>query len=49
MSNAEEIDKRVEGTELAAMIDRGAANQRSGVLGSLNMVADAFKLLPKES
>jgi type IV secretory pathway TraG/TraD family ATPase VirD4 len=39
----------VEGTELAAMIDRGAANQRSGVLGSLNMVADAFKLLPKES
>jgi hypothetical protein len=49
MSNAEEIDKRVEGTELAAMIDRGAANQRSGVLGSLNMIADAFKLLPKES
>ncbi len=49
MSNADEIDKRVEGTELAAMIDKGAANQRSGVLGSLNMVADAFKLLPKES
>ncbi len=33
---------------MAAMIDRGAAAQRSGVLGSLNMVADAFKLLPKE-
>ena len=33
MCNAEEIDKRVEGTELAAMIDRGAANQRSGVSG----------------
>jgi hypothetical protein len=49
MSNAEEIDKRIEGTEMAAMIDRGAANQRSGVLGSLNMVADAFKLLPKEA
>ena len=49
MCNAEEIDKRVEGTELAAMIDRHAAAQRSGVLGSLNMVADAFKLLPKES
>ena len=30
------------------MIDRHAANQRSGVLGSLNMVADAFKLLPSE-
>jgi hypothetical protein len=39
----------VAGKELAAMIDKGAANQRSGVLGSLNMVADAFKLLPKES
>ena len=48
MSNADEIDKRIEGTEMAAMIDRGAANQRSGVLGSLNMVADAFKLLPSE-
>ena len=48
MSNAEEIDRRIEGTEMAAMIDRGAANQRSGVLGSLNMVADAFKLLPSE-
>jgi len=49
MSNAEEIDKRVAGTEMAAMIDLHAAAQRSGVLGSLNMVADAFKLLPKES
>jgi hypothetical protein len=48
MSNADEIDKRIEGTEMAAMIDRSAANQRSGVLGSLNMVADAFKLLPSE-
>jgi Type IV secretion-system coupling protein DNA-binding domain len=49
MCHAEEIDKRVVGTEMAAMIDRHAAAQRSGVLGSLNMVADAFKLLPKES
>src|SRR5882757_2947722 len=49
MCNAEEIDKHVRGTELAAMIDPHAAAQRSGVLGSLNMVADAFKLLPKES
>ncbi len=49
MANADEIDKRVEGTELEAMIARGAANQRSGVLGSLNMVADAFKLLPSEA
>ena len=49
MSNADEIDKRVAGTELEAMIQKGAINQRSGVLGSLNIVADAFKLLPKES
>ncbi len=33
MSNADEIDKRVEGTELAAMIDQGAADQRSAFLG----------------
>ena len=31
--NADEIDKRVDGTELAAMIDKGAANQRSGCSG----------------
>ena len=49
MSNADEIDKRVAGTELEAMIQKGATNQRSGVLGSLNIVADAFKLLPRES
>ncbi len=48
MCHEEEIDERVEGTEMRAMIDRHAANQRSGVLGSLNMVADAFKLLPSE-
>jgi type IV secretory pathway TraG/TraD family ATPase VirD4 len=49
MANADEIDKRIAGTEMAAMIEKGAANQRSGVQGSLNMVADAFKLLPRES
>jgi len=42
-----EIDKRVRGTELAALIDPRAPNQRTGVLGSLNMVADSFRLLPK--
>jgi hypothetical protein len=48
MCHAEEIDRRVKGTEMAAMIDSRAAAQRNGVLGSLNMVADAFKLLPSE-
>ncbi|MGA2038271.1 MAG: type IV secretion system DNA-binding domain-containing protein [Bryobacteraceae bacterium] len=49
MCHAEEIDRRVRGTEMEAMIDARAAAQRNGVLGSLNMVADAFKLLPSES
>jgi hypothetical protein len=48
MCHEEEIEKRVRGTELAAMIHATAPAQRSGVLGSLNMVADAFKLLPPE-
>jgi type IV secretory pathway TraG/TraD family ATPase VirD4 len=48
MCHEEEIEKRVRGTELAAMIHATAPPQRSGVLGSLNMVADAFKLLPAE-
>ena len=46
MSHPEEIDRRVKGTEYAAMIDPQSAPQRNGVLGSLNMVADALKLLP---
>ena len=49
LCHVEEIDRRVRGTEMQAMIDPHAGPQRSGVLGSLNMVADAFKLLPKES
>ncbi len=48
MCHAGEIDRRVRGTEMEAMIDPRAAAQRNGVLGSLNMVADAFKLLPSE-
>ena len=49
MSHPEEIDRRVKGTELAALIDPKAPNQRTGVLGSLNMVADSFRLLPTRS
>src|SRR5215472_290671 len=48
MCHEEEIDARVEGTEMQAMIDASGPQQRSGVLGSLNMVADAFKLLPAQ-
>jgi energy-coupling factor transporter ATP-binding protein EcfA2 len=48
MAHEEEIDKRVKGTELAAMINPQSANQRNGVMGSLNMVANSFKLLPSK-
>jgi len=48
MCHEEEIDRRVRGTQYAAMIDRQAPAQRSGVLASLNMIADALKLLPSE-
>ena len=41
-----EIDQKVRGTAYAAMIDRQAPAQRSGVLASLNMVADTLALLP---
>ena len=48
MSSEDELDKRVQGTELATFIYRGAGPQRGGVLGALNMVADSLKMLPKE-
>jgi type IV secretory pathway TraG/TraD family ATPase VirD4 len=46
MSHTEEIDHRVKNTELAALIDPSAPQQRSGVLGSLSLVADSLRLLP---
>jgi type IV secretory pathway TraG/TraD family ATPase VirD4 len=42
----EELDARLAGTPYASMIDRQAPAQRSGVLASLNMVADTLKSLP---
>jgi type IV secretory pathway TraG/TraD family ATPase VirD4 len=49
MSNPEDIDHRVKGTELAALIDPKAPQQRSGVLASLGLIADSFRLLPRET
>src|SRR2546428_11338800 len=46
LCHEDELDRRVRGTSYAAMIDRQAPAQRSGVLASLNMVADTLKLLP---
>jgi hypothetical protein len=47
MSDPAEIDRRVKGTEYWALIDPKAPQQRTGVLGSLNMSADSFRLLPE--
>jgi len=46
MSDADEIDRRVQGTEMAYMIAKGAQEQRNGVLASLGLVADSLRMLP---
>ena len=46
MSDADEIDRRVQKTEMAYMIAKGAQQQRNGVLASLGLVADSLRLLP---
>ena len=48
MSDPQEIDRRLKGTEHAHLIDPTAHEQRSGVLGSLGLVADSLRLLPKK-
>ena len=48
LCHEDEIDRRLAGTSYAVMVDRQAPHQRSGVLASLNMVADTLKLLPAE-
>jgi hypothetical protein len=44
-----EIDKQVQGTELASLIDKQAGPQRAGILGTLAMFGDALRTLPKRS
>jgi hypothetical protein len=48
MSNPDEIDRRLKGTEHAHLIAEHAYNQRAGVLASLGLVADSLRLLPKK-
>jgi hypothetical protein len=48
MSDPAEVDRRVKGTEYWMLIDPKAPHQRTGVLGSLNMTADSFRLLPNK-
>lgn len=49
MRNMDELDKRVAGTELEAMIPKTAGGQRAAVQGTFNQAAAAFQLLPAES
>jgi hypothetical protein len=37
MANPDEIDRRVQNTEMAMMIAKGAQQQRNGVLASLGL------------
>ncbi len=46
MSNPDEIDRRVKGTELEQIIAKGAQQQRAGVLASLGLIADSLRMLP---
>jgi hypothetical protein len=49
LSNPAEIDQRVRGTEMEAMIAKGAQQQRNGVLASLGLVADSLRMLPTKT
>jgi hypothetical protein len=46
LSDEHELERRLKGTPLAAMIYENAGPQRGGVLASLSMVADSLQLLP---
>jgi hypothetical protein len=48
MSHAEDIDRLVAGTPWAAKISPRSPGQWNDVLGSLNRMADTFRLLPTE-
>jgi len=45
MCDGEALNRLVEGTEMASMISQAAPSQREGVRASLNLVADALRLL----
>src|SRR5487761_27440 len=47
MKDMNEVDRRIAGTELQAMVPVSAAGQRAAVQGTFNQAAAAFQLLPK--
>lgn len=48
LHHEDELDRRVRGTAYAPIIDPRAPNQRTGVVATLNLVADTLNLLPPE-
>jgi len=46
LSDERELERRLKGTPLAAMIYENAGPQRGGMLATLSMVADSLSLLP---
>jgi type IV secretory pathway TraG/TraD family ATPase VirD4 len=48
MAKPDEIDRRVQGTEMAMMIAKGAQQQRNGVLASLGLIADSLRMFPRK-
>ena len=48
MANPDEIDRRVQNTEMAMMLAKGAQQQRNGVLASLGLIADSLRMLPRK-
>ena len=49
MADPAEIERRLERTPEAVLLDRAAGPQRVGVLSSLNLIADSLALLPEKS
>src|SRR5947199_8622139 len=49
MSNPEEIDRRLKGTEHAPLIDSRAHQQLGGVLASVGLVANSLRPLPNST
>ncbi len=48
MKDPSEIDRRVQGTPYASTLSRNSPQQRDGVLGTMNLVADTVRLLKSE-
>jgi len=48
LSDEKEIDRRLKGTTLSGMIYQGAGPQRGGMFGTLSMIGDSLKLLPRQ-